>query len=73
MAISRDQATISPGSNVLVAFLETSIMVYKLPSDKPIYPAPVDLGTRVMPVPNAVVTQFGNPSTQNPAFFACHL
>jgi len=73
MAISRDQATIAPGSNVMIGFLETSIMVYQLPSDKPISPAPIDLGTRVMSVPSAAVTQFGNPSTQNPSYFACHL
>ena len=73
MAISRDQATIAPGQNVMIGFLETSIMVYLLPSSKPISPDPIDLGTRVLPIPAASVTQFGNPSTQNPNYFACHL
>lgn len=57
----------------MVGFLETSIMVYLLPSNKPISPAPIDLGTRVLAVPSAAVTQFGNPSTQTPNYFVCHL
>lgn len=36
MAISRNQDTITPDANVLIGFLETSIMVYLLPSTKPV-------------------------------------
>jgi hypothetical protein len=55
----------------MLGFFETSFMAYQLPSTKPVSPNPVDLGTRVMPDPSPVVTQYSNPSSEHPAFFSC--
>jgi hypothetical protein len=45
-------------------------MAYILPSDKPISPSPVDLGTRVLSEPSPVVTVFQN-SGATYGYFTC--
>ncbi len=49
------------------------MMIYQLPSNKPINPQTIDLATRVMPEPTPVVTMFPNPSAFTPAYFSCFI